>query len=408
MQIRGGAGLSALKLHEALLREDQVSKLYVAHHTIFKDRAIKIPTQAKYKQNWWNLGTIPVDKAHSNIVASGYAGTLSSYIDDVLKDADVTVLRWVTATISDFQIAKIGKSGKPLLWVLSDMAPFTGGCHYSNDCNGYQTYCFPCPLLSEPRDLSCQLTVLRRKRLWENIHVIAPSEWIYDKAKESTVFRDMPIHLVRTGVELDIFYPIEVCELRKELGLNKGDVVILFGADSANDPRKGFTHVEPTLSILKQHLPPGCNIVALIFGSNSHDVCIPGCRVVSMGPISPEDKNKLRSLYSVSDVTLLPYVEDNMPNVMLESIACGTPVVSFAVCGMKEVICDSVNGWLAHPFDPRSLAFSIIRCLNSGMTRQSIREWAEINLDVKSQALSFIKIASTAFNSLPHRNGGLQ
>lgn len=399
MQTRGGAGMSALKLHEALLREGHYSELYVAHHTIFTDKAVKIPTKKQYKQNWWNLGTVQIDKSHHNIVSSGYAGTDEEFIRKAAEDADVTILRWITATISDYQIARLCKTGKPLLWILSDMAPFTGGCHYSNDCNKYQSHCFPCPLLSDPKDRTCQLKVFRRKLLWKNIRVIAPSEWIAQKAKSSTIFRDMPIHTVRTGVELDVYHPSErPCE-RERAGLSMDDIVILFGADSASDPRKGIALIESALLILKSHIEKDRQVVAMIFGSGSENMAIPGVRTVPLGSINPEDKERLRGIYSSADLMLLPYIEDNLPNVMLESLACGTPVVCFSACGMKDVIHNSINGWLAAPFDPRSLANGMLNCLKYPMSRQSIRQWATLNLDVKTQAQSTIEIATMALQS---------
>lgn len=399
MQTRGGAGMSALKLHEALLREGHDSKLYVAHHTIFENKAIKIPTKAQYKQNWWNLGTIQIDESHHNIVSSGYAGTDEEFIKKATQDADIVILRWITAAVSDHQIARLRRTRKPLLWVLSDMAPFTGGCHYSNDCNKYQSHCFPCPLLPSPEDRRCQLTILRRKLLWKNIHVIAPSEWIAEKAKSSTIFSNMPVEVVRTGVELDIYYPSEKPLERERTGLGIDDIVILFGADSASDPRKGFALVEPALLILKSYLDDDRQIVAMVFGSNSENTVIRGVKTISLGPIYPEDKERLRDIYSTADLTLLPYIEDNLPNVMLESIACGTPVVCFSACGMKDVVQNSINGWLAAPFDPRSLAVSMLRCIEHPMSSQSIRHWATLNLDVKTQAQKTIEIATMALES---------
>jgi glycosyltransferase involved in cell wall biosynthesis len=399
MQTRGGAGMSALKLHEALLREGHDSKLYVAHHTIFKDKAIKIPTKKRYKQSWWNLGTIQIDESHHNIVSSGYAGTDEEFIQKAVKDADITILRWITAAVSDYQIARLRKPRKPLLWVLSDMAPFTGGCHYSNDCNKYQSNCFPCPLLPNPKDRRCQLAVLRRKRLWKNIHVIAPSEWIAEKAKSSTIFSDTPIHVVRTGVELDVYYPSERLRERERAGLRKDDIVILFGADSASDPRKGFALIEPALSILKSCIDNDRQVVAIVFGSNSENTAIRGVKTISLGTINPENKERLRDIYSSADLTLLPYIEDNLPNVMLESLACGTPVVCFSACGMKDVIHNSINGWLAAPFDPRSLAMSMLKCISNPIPRQAVRQWATLNLDVSTQAQKTIEIATMALQS---------
>ena len=111
------------------------------------------------------------------------------------------------------------------------------------------------------------------------------------------------------------------------------------------------------------------------------------CDVKVTGHISCREE--LARAYSAADVTLLPYVEDNMPNVCLESIACGVPVVAFSVGGMPDIVIPNVNGDLARPFDVWDLAYRLVSALNAGYQAKAIRQWAEMNIDIAVQARQY-------------------
>ena len=111
----------------------------------------------------------------------------------------------------------------------------------------------------------------------------------------------------------------------------------------------------------------------LIFGQATPEMAEEGLPVVDLGYVV--DDCKLAQAYSAADLVVLPSLEDNQPNILLEAMACGTPVVSFAIGGMVDVIKDGVNGRLVRPFDIAALAQAIFdlthgsgpcRCLGSG------------------------------------------
>lgn len=389
MQVRGGAGLSSLKLHEEFLKQGHDSKFFVAHHTLHPEKVTKLYTKKKFKNDWWSLGTVPLKEGVENVFTSGLSGLSEDYLDEIYDWADVILLRWVTATISDYQIAKWLRGNKPVYWCLSDMAPLTGGCHYSRGCEKYQTDCSNCHLVDNKFKDYPALVLQRRKRLWGGIKVVSPSVWLANCTRDSVAHKSNEVEVIQTGVELDIFKPYGKAAVREELKLPKSKKIIFFGADSAVDERKGMDLLKDTLNHLsKKVIDKDRYHLAIVGHGDVSKLDLPFDYTV-FGNISSRDM--LAKVYSAADLTVLPYREDNLPNVMLESIACGTPVVAFNVGGMPDVIQEGINGRLAVPFDTHDMSFQIVQQFKDDLSSTEIRDWSLKNICVSAQAKKYIK-----------------
>lgn len=387
-QIRGGAGLSSLKLHNQFLNLGHESKLFVAHETIHREMAESISTREQYENSWWRLGTVPLRPGIVNVFSSGLSGQSEDHLDEIYEWADVVLLRWVTATVSDYQIGKWSHGCTPIFWCLSDMGPFTGGCHYSRGCPKYEEDCTGCEIVAEHMQYYPPLVLKRRKKLWKNLHIVSPSYWLADCARKSAIFNDKEISIIRTGVELDVFRSTERNLARRLLGLPQEKRILCFGADSAVDERKGYDLLLEIFSHFRRfNINPEDFHLAVIGTGDVREDLFPFDLTV-FGSV--RDRDKISLIYSAADVTILPYKEDNLPNVMLESIACGTPVAAFSVGGMPDVIEEGVNGTLAIPFDTFDYAFRLHKLIESGVKQGQIREWAESNIDIKVQAKEYI------------------
>jgi hypothetical protein len=390
MQTRGGAGLSSLKLHQQFLNMGHESKFFVAHHTLHEELVTKIATKKRNKNDWWTLGTIPLKDGVENLFSSGLSGLDEEYLESIYQWADIILLRWVTATISDYQISRWANREKPIFWCLSDMAPMTGGCHYSSGCDKYESDCNDCHMVSTAFKDNPAMILKRRVNLWRNIHVVSPSNWLAECSKNSKVFRDKEISVIQTGVELNIFQPSNKHQIRNELGLPLNKRIFFFGADSAVDDRKGYKLLISALKKLSEIVDDKDNYHLLVVGHGSMEEEELSFSYTQMGNIN--SRSKLAQIYSAADLTVLPYKEDNLPNVMLESISCGTPVVAFNIGGMPDVIKEGVNGRLAIPFDTHDMANQILLQLNDDICQSDIRNWAEQNIDVKNQASKYINL----------------
>jgi glycosyltransferase involved in cell wall biosynthesis len=388
MQVRGGAGLSSLKLHTEFLKLGHESKFFVAHHTIHQNLVEKIVTKKKNKGNWWELGTLPLKDGVENVFTSGLAGTNTGHLNNIFEWADVILLRWVTATVSDLQISQWSLGKKPLFWCLSDMAPFTGGCHYSRGCTKYELDCKDCHMTDSNFSSYPSTVVKRREALWKDIHVVSPSKWLAECSLNSRVFRNKEISVIPTGVELDVFLPTERLVAKTELDLPLDKIILCFGADSVIDDRKGYVLLLEALNKLAQISGNADLFHLIIIGNGEVEEAMFPFSYTHFGNVN--NRETLAKIYSSADITVLPYKEDNLPNVMLESLSCGTPVVAFNIGGIPDILDERINGQLVLPYDTHDFAIKILKQIDSKVSQSSIRLWAETNISVTKQAKSYL------------------
>ena len=270
---------------------------------------------------------------------------------------DLLHLHWLGAGF--LRVETLGRFDKPLIWTLHDSWAFTGGCHVPYDCTRYRHNCGECPILGSRRsnDLS-RWTWKRKARAWRNLNltVVAPSRWLADCARESSLFRNVRVEVIPNGLDIDAFRPADREQSRASLGLPQDRKIILFGAvHGSSDPNKGFQLLTQALQLLAADRS---DAMAVVFGSDDFpelpDLPMP---LVSLGTI--HDDSVLAALYSAADVFVLPSMLENLPNTVLEAMACGTPCVAFRQGGVPDLIDHQECGYLAQPYDTGELARGI-------------------------------------------------
>ncbi len=253
-------------------------------------------------------------------------------------------------------IEEIGRIQKPIVWTMHDMWPFSGAEHYDDLQHpgryeqGYARATRPV----EYRGLDLDACVWRRKQhSWRDkrFHLVSPSNWLADCARRSALMKHQPCTVIPNCVDTDVFKPIDRRLARQLLNLDPDKRYILFGAmSSTSDPRKGFHLLQPALQQLAQR--PGINGTTelLVFGAsepaNPPDFGLPARYLGSF-----HDEVSLALLYNAADVFAAPSMQDNLPNTVVEALACGTPCVAFAIGGMVDLIHASADGVLMAPFD---------------------------------------------------------
>ncbi len=304
--------------------------------------------------------------------------------EDVLA-ADIITLFWVCGGfLSSKAIGKLLRLNKPVLWRLSDMWPFTGGCHYSGQCTRYEETCGHCPQLRSSHEYDLSRWVWNRKHAWwkdYSMTIVCPSRWIADCAQRSSLFRNQKIEIISTGVDLNIFKPIDKKLARLTLNLPLDVPLILFGAsDAMNDPRKGRNQLESALEILTGRLKANSLPHLVLFGSWNRPV-IKGWSAPMHVFGHLYDEPSLSLLFSACDIFVAPSLEDNLPNTVLESLACGTPVVAFDIGGMPDMIEHKKNGYLAKAYEPEDLASGIEWMLSDEIIRGALSREARLKAE---------------------------
>lgn len=281
---------------------------------------------------------------------------------DCVRNADLIILYWICAGFLNVKtVQKLGELGKPIIWRLSDMWPFTGGCHYSGDCEKYKERCGACPQLGSGKENDLSRRLWKKKmHKWKSIQfsVVCPSQWMSQCARESSLFKNKRIEVVPTGVDMNVFKPFDRQTARSLMGLPQGRKLALFGSlDSMSDTRKGGRLLQDTLiTYSKSKDNPLIDLV--IFGSSRSPAALDGIfNTHTLGIL--HDEVSLALLYNACDVFVAPSREENLANTVLESLACGTPCVAFEIGGMPDMIEHKGNGYLARPFDVEDLARGI-------------------------------------------------
>lgn len=307
-----------------------------------------------------------------------------------LQRADILNFHWM-AGLLNYPTSSSALKGKKIVWTLHDMNPFTGGCHYAGECTGYLRSCGTCPQLgsSDKEDLS--------RKIWEDkraayadldLTIVTPSRWLAECARNSSLLSRFPVHVIPNGLPTDIFRPHPKDELRRSFNIPEHARVILFGADY-DTRRKGFHYLVDAL----RALPDKRNLVLASFGPLPETKFSSEFLTMNFGSISNE--TRLAQIYSLADLFVLPSMEDNLPNTVIESMACGIPVVGFKIGGMPDMIEHKVNGYLAQPGDVTGLTEGIRWCLaNASALKlgERCREKVELEYSQRVQAESYTNL----------------
>jgi glycosyltransferase involved in cell wall biosynthesis len=273
---------------------------------------------------------------------------------------DIAHLHWITNGF--LKIDHFARIGRPLVWTLHDMWPFTGGCHYSGGCTGYEAECGSCPQLgSGPSDDLSHRVLARKAKAWADLKmmIVTPSRWLADQARSSRLFSRLPVEVIPYCLDLTAFAPRDRIASRSRFGLPTDATILLFGALTGDgDRRKGLHLMMPALQELVS-LAPGRRFHLALFGVNAPAQPIKMPLPVSyLGVLSNQDD--IAQAYAAADVFVAPSLEDNLPNTVIEAASCALPSVAFRIGGMPDLIAHRESGYLASPFDPRDLAAGII------------------------------------------------
>jgi len=250
----------------------------------------------------------------------------------------------------------------PIIWTLHDMWSFTGHCAYTYDCERWRTGCGDCPRIDEYPRLrwdSSHLLWCIRARMYERVGVslVTPSRWLAEQVRNSPLLTRFRVHCIPNGLDTEVFQPQDQGASRKALGIEQDASVLMFGTQMLGLRRKGRDEL---LGALKQFSQESDRSVVLLLVGHGDVGSLKGLPQMSTRSVGEVEKeNEMAALYSASDVFLLPTLADNLPNVLLESTACGTPAITYDVGGCGEVIRHMETGYLAGYRDSHDFARGI-------------------------------------------------
>ncbi len=409
----GGAAIAAFRLHMALNKAGAQSAMVVDMKTC-DDPSVHGPESLKgmfAARNSGHLDRLPLKfyARKEPLFHPAWARRRMNF--PLLKNSDIINLHWTTGGFMSIgNIASLAKLGKPVVWTLHDMWAFTGGCHYAGECGKYKAACGACPQLGSSRagDLSAKV-FRRKKRAYAdlNLHIVTPSGWLGNRVKDSALLSGRPVQIIPNGLDTGVFKPAEKNTARSVFNFPEDKKIILFGAaGGTSDKRKGFRYLFEAINRLKEIASGQKDYMLLIFGAghSKGNERFP-FETVFAGALS--DEVSMSVLYSCADVFVLPSLGDNLPNTIMESMACGTPVAAFDVGGVPDMVEHMKNGFLAKYMDSEDLAQGIKWVLEDERRRQALGEAArekaleDYSMDVLAK--SYLTLYESITSDRPNR-----
>ncbi|MGC3976535.1 MAG: glycosyltransferase family 4 protein [Nitrospira sp.] len=388
----GGSGRAAYRIHSSLLQRGHTSRMLVSGIVHGVSDAGPIWGSMPWRAADW------VARKVTDALSLQYLFLPSSW--QLLRHpwfqaADIVQLYNTHGGYFSHSVLGVASRRKPFIWRLSDMWPLTGHCCYAYECERWKTGCGACPLLSDEPALKTDRTALlwnMKKRVYAgaNVTLVAPSRWIARLAEQSPLVGHWPVQVIPNGLNLNVFRPIDQASARAVLGLPQNEALVLFSSVETQAYRKGGTFVTAAVNALKGRTRKPFRLV--VVGNRASEwkraVNVPVTAIETV-----KDDQLLAILYSAADLFVHPALADNLPNGVLESLACGTPVVAFDVGGVGEAVRPGETGYLARHKDADDLSAGIRCLLDDADLRRRLRarcrEVAEAEYDMALQTQRF-------------------
>ena len=402
----GGAAVAANRLMKALINNGVKAKLLVREKESSTLTVVPLPKSPmlRWRFLWERLVVffhLHFQRKHLFEIDLANTGTDITSLPE-FQEADIIHLHWINqGMLSLSDIRKILRSGKPVVWTMHDIWPATAICHLTLGCRNFMTYCHHCRLLpgnGSGHDLSSK--VWERKQAMidgENIYYVACSKWLESEAKRSKLLDGQKITSIPNPIDLHIYNRGVKTEARQRLGLPLDKKLILFASQRVTNENKGMGYLIEAC----RRLQDLSQVAVLILGGHAEEVVeqLP-LEAFPLGYIN--DEHRIVDIYNATDVFVLPSLSENLPNTIMEAMACGVPCVGFRVGGIPEEIDHKKNGYVAEYRSSEDLARGIrwilteadYQALSDNAVHKVVQNYSQHSvamkyLDVYHQAMAF-------------------
>ena len=317
-----------------------------------------------------------------------------------VASADLVNVHWVAGFVAAAGIRRLVDSGRPVAWTLHDMRPFTGGCHYASGCAGFTTDCGTCPQLKPHLHALPARSLARARRRLAGVKLtfIAPSRWLATELVRSRLFDETShrVLVIPNGIDLERYAPGDRLAARRRIGLPAEGLAILLGSVSLDEQRKGARLAAEAVARAAAEIDRrGLAAAPVVVTYGAGALAIPGVVCRHLGRL--DEPGVLEAVHAC-DLHLTMAREDNLPNTVMEALACGLPVIATRTGGHPEMVTDGVEGWLVDVDDAAAAAETIVALVANpalvtaaatAARRRAEREW-----DGRLQASRYLELAA--------------
>ena len=369
----GGAAIASYRLHRGLSEAGVESRMLVLNKRSSDERVASIESSSNDSDSWLQALAAHINTGARTNISNTYFSLpwpgvpLANH--PWVKWAEVINLHWISGLLSPDGLREILALGKPVVWTLHDQRAFTGGCHYAYGCIGFRDSCRACPQLQPEYQNIPEKALQHAAKALEKlppVTIVTPSRWLAKEAKSSRLLGECRTEVVPNGIDLTVFNPSDRRAAREALGLPLDALIFMFGASMLQEYRKGFDLFSKALhALLKEEriakLHGEGKLVFAAYGSDESTIRKSGLPVRLLGQIDHEAQ--MAATMAAADLIICPTREDNLPNMIMESMACGVPVLSCHVGGVPDMIEDRTNGRVVPAEDADSLTEALLEII---------------------------------------------
>jgi glycosyltransferase involved in cell wall biosynthesis len=380
---QGGAPKAALRIHLSLKKRSEIiSHLYVI------EKQTKYSMQRKKDSGIYGLLKKKIIEKLANTIKIFFLSrkmTSSSAIynndwDKFFNNSNYDIINFHWINRETISIEEIGRIKKPIVWSLHDMWAFCGGENISENQRyicGYKKNNMP--LYEKGFDFNRWLWNRKLKNWKNNINLVAPSKWLFDCVRSSLLMKNFNKTIIPYPIKTDLWKVRNKNECKKILKLDPKCNYILIIMSYAETGWKGGDLFLNALNYLKQKKFKNFDVILIGNPNENYKNSLSGCgfKIHDYGYVSNLEKQKI--IYNASDLIVVPSRYDNLPMAASEASLCGIPVVAFNVCGLKDLVVHKKTGWLAKPFNIKSLAKGIIYILNNNKIKKRMSYFSRQN-----------------------------
>lgn len=367
--IAGGAAIAGYRLHQGLLAQGIDSRLLAGKTKTSDERVKLLPARSRLENQLVRV------TSRLGLNCIHHVNSFEIPKHSFYQEAKLINFHNLHCTRFSYLAIPQLTANKPAIFTLHDMWSFTGHCAYSFDCSRWQTGCGKCPYPDTYPKIKRDSTALEWKlKDWvysrSNLTIVTPSCWLAEQAQQSLLNR-FAIHHIPYGIDTDAYQPIEQELCRTVLGISQHKYVLMFGAQTLKDSRKGGDLLVEALALLPDALKAETLLLTIGGGAEviAKTVGIPYLSLDYVG------SDRLKSVaYSAADLFLFPTRADNLPLVLQESMACGTPMVSFNIGGVPDLVRPNETGYLAQAEDAQAFCQGVVQLLEDRELREKMSE----------------------------------
>lgn len=369
-ETHGGGSIAAKRLSLALNKTSEVEAKLLVDLAQTKDPQVTEVANTKWKKRWRKLHFIlerllfipfELSKKERYSFSTAYFGT-DIRKHPLVQEADVLHLHWVNQNfLSHKNIRQLIELGKPMVITMHDVWYFTGGCHYTRECDHFTKNCGNCVLIKHARenDMSHKAWKIKHDMYSDRMKFVACSNWLANLAKTSSLLKQEQVSCIPNPIDRSVFNQKDKQLSRKVFSLPEDKILILYVAVKVDNERKGYHYLSAALKKIYESDSALKKDIEIVVMGGVDDPSLVNFYFPThfLGRLSNVDS--IVSCYNAADLFIAPSLEDNLPNTIVESISCGTPVVAFNIGGIPDIIEHKYNGYLAAYKDESDLVNGI-------------------------------------------------